>query len=103
MLTPKLVCSCVSLNRLLSTTLALASRLSETTNRVPVFCDVSSFTSSMPLSSPLSASSLMRIATASWLTWYGISVTTIWYRSPRLPASSISALARIFTEPRPVR
>ncbi len=99
-LTPKLVCSCVCLNRLFSTTLALASRLSVMI-RLVLPPELLSFTSAMPSSSPASTSSWIRLATDDTLIWYGISVTMIWY-PPRLP-SSIAARARIFTLPLPVR
>ena len=59
MLTAKLVCSWVSLNRLLSTTLALASRLSVMTSSV-LPPDDASLTSAMPSRSPASTSSWMR-------------------------------------------
>ena len=78
MFTPKLVCSWVSLNRLFITTLALASRFSLTTRRVPVLPLVSSLTSAMPSRSPPSTSSWMRPAMVEQLIWYGSSVTTIW-------------------------
>jgi hypothetical protein len=77
MLTPKLVCSWVSLNRLFSTTLALASRLSVTTRLVLPPAEPS-LTSLMPSSSPPSTSSWIRPAMAEQLVWYGSSVTTIW-------------------------
>ncbi len=43
----------------------------------------------------------MRAATDEQLVWYGSAVTTISIRPLRV--SSIDAVARIFTEPRPVR
>ena len=76
MFTPKLVCSDVSLNRLLSTTLAFASRLSVTTSSVLPPAEPS-FTSLIPSSSPESTSSWMRPAIDEQLVWYGSSVTTI--------------------------
>ena len=100
MLIEKFVCSCVSLNSLLSTTLALASRFSVTTSSV-LPPDDPSLTSAMPSRSPASTSSWIRSAIAEQLVWYGSSVTTISV-APRL-FSSISAVARIFTLPRPVR
>ena len=100
MLMAKLVCSWVSLNSLLSTTLALASRLSVMTSSV-LPPDEASLTSAMPSRSPPSTSSWMRAAIDEQLVWYGSSVTTIsiW---PFLPSSMV-AVARIFTLPRPVR
>ena len=100
MLIAKLVCSGVSLNRLLSTTFGLASRLSVMT-RLVLPPEEASLTSAIPSRSPPSTSSWMRASTDFALVWYGSSVTTIsvW---PRLP-SSISAVARSFTLPRPVR
>ena len=87
-------CSCVSLNRLFLTTLALASRLSVMI-RFVLPPDDASFTSAMPSRLPLSTSSWMREAIAEQLVWYGISVTRI-SRRPFL-ASSMLAVARIFT------
>ena len=83
-----------------STTLALASRLSVMTSSV-LPPDEPSFTSAMPSRSPASTSSWIRAAIAEQLVWYGNSVTTISV-APRL-FSSIAAVARIFTLPRPVR
>ena len=100
MLMAKFVCSWVSLNSLFSTTLALASRLSVMTSSVSP-PDEPSLTSAMPSRSPASTSSWMRAAIDEQLVWYGSSVTTISV-APRL-FSSISAVARIFTLPRPVR
>ena len=94
------VCSWVSLNRLLSTTLALASRLSVMTSWVLPSAD-SSLTSAMPSSSPLSTSSWMRAAIDEQLVWYGSWVTTICI-APFFD-SSIVAVARSFMLPRPVR
>ena len=96
----KLVCSCVSLNRLLSTTLALASRFSVMTSSV-LPPDDASLTSAMPSRSPPSTSSWMRPAMAEQLVWYGISVTTISMAPRRF--SSMVAVARTLTLPRPVR
>ena len=63
--------------------------------------DEASLTSAMPSRSPPSTSSWMRAAIAEQLVWYGSSVTTISV-GPRLPSSMV-AVARIFTLPRPVR
>ncbi len=69
-------CSWVSLNRLFITTLALASRLSDTTRWVLPPAEPS-LTSAMPSRSPPSTSSWMRAAIAEQLVWYGSAVTTI--------------------------
>ena len=100
MLIENVDCSWVSLNRLFLTTLALASRLSVMI-RLVLPPDDASLTSAMPSRLPLSTSSWMRDAIAEQLVWYGISVTRISRRPVWL--SSMLAVARIFTEPRPVR
>ncbi len=100
MLIENVDCSWVSLNRLFFTTFALASRLSVMI-RLVLPPDDASLTSAMPSRSPPSTRSWMRDAIAEQLVWYGSSVTTISMR-PEV-VSSISTLARIFTEPRPVR
>ena len=99
MFTPKLVCSGVDLKRLLRTTLALASRLSSITSRTCWLAEALS-TPDIPSSSPAFTRSLIFCSITSTDVWYGSSVTTM--RAPTRP-SSISATARIFIEPRPVR
>ena len=92
------LCRAVILNSLLSNTLALASRFTSTTMRIPCLPD-SSLTLAMPSTFPSLASSAMDITSCSLLTPYGISVTTIlsW-----LSPLSISAVARTTIRPRPV-
>ncbi len=99
MFTPKLVCNGVCLNRLLRTTLALASRLSSITSLGSWLADALR-SSLMPSRSPARTSSVIFCSITSTDVWYGSSVTTM--RSPTRP-SSISATARILMEPRPVR
>ena len=99
MLTPKLVCRGVILYRLFRTTLALASRFRSMTMLVFCLAD-ESLRSRIPSSSLALTRSLIRPRIDEGLVWYGSSVTTI--DVPRLD-STISALARILIEPRPVR
>ena len=68
MLTPKLVCNDVSLNRLFNTTLGLASRLRLMTRLVLPPAEPS-LTSLMPSSSPPSTSSWIRPAMDEQLVW----------------------------------
>ena len=98
MLTAKLDCSGVCFHRLLSTTFAGAPARSSMTNRVLPFADSlrSSVMPSMTLR--LTASAILR-SMPSTEVWYGISVTTM---RDRLPSSTISARARMRTDPRPV-
>ena len=101
MLAPNVSCNWVCLYRLLSTTLATASRLSTSISRMPVRPLDSSRMSAMPVSLPSLTSSATRSARLSGLTWYGSSVTTRLVRP--LVSSSTSTTARIRIEPRPVR
>ena len=99
MLTPKLSCSWVFLKSWLRTTWGTASRLSSTTNRVPLR-SLSSRRSATPLIFLSRTSSAIFSMIRSRDTWYGTSVTTMAVRPLR--TSSTSVTARIFTEPRPV-
>ena len=94
-----MVCNGVCLYRLLSSTLAGVSRLSSITSRV-MPRDRSLRISRTPSITRALASSAIFSSMASTEVWYGISLTTM--RSPLGP-SSISALARILMDPRPVR
>ena len=99
--TPKEVCICVCLYRLLRTTSATASFFSSTTTRIPSRSD-SSRRSEISSISLFRTSSAIRSMRRDLFTWYGISVTTIDSRSPFF-AFSMKARARIWTLPRPVR
>jgi hypothetical protein len=78
----------------------LASRFSVITS-VVLPPDEASLTSAIPSRSPPSTSSWIRAAIDEQLVWYGSSVTMISMAPRRF--SSIVAVARIFTLPRPVR
>ena len=69
MFAPKVVCSWVCLNRLFSTTLATASRLSVTTMRMPIRSDDSSLMSAMPATLPSRASTAIDSTRLSGFTW----------------------------------
>ena len=97
---PKLSCSCVCLYRLLSSTCAGSPFLTSTTTRMP-WRSLSSRTSEIPRTRSSRASSAIFSIRRALFTWYGISLITIDSRSPL--RVSISALARITIEPRPVR
>ena len=98
-LTEKVVCNGVRLNRLFRITKAGASRFRVITIRVNPCAD-SSLTSAMPSNSRASTRSRILDMIRLGLAWYGNSVTTI--RLDRGP-SSMSVRARIRTCPRPVR
>ena len=99
---PKDVCSCVCLKRLFRTTAGTSPRLSSMTIRMPDRSD-SSRKSAIPSIVFSRASSAIFSSSRALLIWYGISVTTIASLSLFLSDVSISVLARITIEPRPVR
>ena len=95
------LCSCVFRNRLLTTISAFSPRLRSIAILIPSLSD-SSRSSEMPSNFFSLTNSAIRSMTLALLTWYGISVKTIVWRS-FLSLVSTWYLPRICTRPLPVR
>ena len=104
MFIPNVSCSCVFLNRLLSTTSGTSPRFRSMTTRMPDLSD-SSWMCEMPSSFFSWISSAMRSSSVFLFTWYGSSSMMIDVRGLPLFSlrSSKCVFARITTRPRPVR
>ncbi len=99
-LIPNTVCNCVLAYKWLSSTSADSLRLTSTTIRIPSLSDSSRSAEIPSIRFSLTSSAIFSIKRA-LLTWYGISLMIM--VSLPLSSVSISALARIYILPRPVR